>query len=293
MIEVRSLTKQYGTVSAVDDMDLTARPGVVTGFLGPNGAGKSTTMRIVAGLTHATSGAALVDGRRFAEHTEPLHVMGVMLDGRALHPGRSGRDHLRALAATHGIARKRVDDVIDLVGMGAVASHRARTYSTGMSQRIALAAALLGDPQTLMLDEPANGLDPAGIRWMRDLLRSLAAEGRTIFVSSHQMNEVALTADQVVVIRNGRVLADQPVSELTDALVDAVRVRTPAREQLAALLGDDATPDPDDTELLTLRGRSAEDIARAALAHGIPVYELTPVHPTLEDAYLRLTEATP
>ena len=289
MIELRQLTKNYGSTVAVADLTVTIRPGHVTGFLGPNGAGKSTTMRLIAGLDRPTAGAALVDGRPFTDHAAPLRSMGVMLDGRTLHPGRSGRDHLRALAATHGVPHRRVDEVLDQVDLTRVATHRAGTYSTGMTQRLGLAAALLADPSTLMLDEPTNGLDPEGIRWVRTLLRDLAAQGRTVLISSHLMTEMSITADHLLVIRSGRLIADQPTSDLTADRTHALRIRTAHPGALLAALGCDGTTDPQEPDLVTVQGRTAEQVAQAALAAGVAVYELTPVHQTLEDAYLRLT----
>ncbi len=227
MIQLRRLTKRYGRSIAVTDLTVTIQPGVVTGFLGPNGAGKSTTMRLIVGLDRPTAGTALVDDRPYAAHRSPLRVVGSMLDGRAVHPGRSGRNHLLALAATHRIPPSRVDAVLELVDLAQVADHRAGTYSTGMSQRLGVAAALLGDPGTLVLDEPVNGLDRAGIHWMRTFLRSLAAEGRTVFVSSHLMGEMALTADRVVVIGHGRILTDTTIDAFTASLETSTRVVTP------------------------------------------------------------------
>jgi len=215
MITVEHLTKRYGAKTAVDDLTFTVRPGVVTGFVGPNGAGKSTTMRLIAGLDRPTSGRALVDGRPYAEHLAPLRTVGLLLEAGCAHPGRSARDHLRALAATHGITRGRVEEVIALTGLQDVARKRAGKFSLGMGQRLGIAAALLGDPANLVLDEPVNGLDPEGVLWMRGLLRSLAAEGRTVLLSSHLMSEMALTADHVIVIGRGRLLADAPMGELT------------------------------------------------------------------------------
>jgi ABC-2 type transport system ATP-binding protein len=215
MIEIRGLTKTYGATTAVDDLTVTVHPGRVTGFLGPNGAGKSTTMRAIVGLDRPDAGEVLVQGCRYADHRAPLHAVGALLDARAVHPGRSGRAHLRALAATHGIGGRRVEEVLDMVGLHDVAHRRAGGWSLGMGQRLGIAAALLGDPAVVLLDEPVNGLDPDGVRWVRELLRRLAGEGRTVFVSSHLMTEMALTADHLVVLGRGRLLADAPLSELT------------------------------------------------------------------------------
>jgi len=216
MIEVEALTKRYGSTTAVDGLTFTARPGTVTGFLGPNGAGKSTTMRVVVGLERATSGRATVDGRRFADLPAPLHAVGVMLDARSVHPGRTAYAHLLAMAQTHGIGRSRVREVLARTGLEPVARRRAGTFSLGMGQRLGIAGALLGDPATLILDEPVNGLDPDGVLWVRRLVRELAAEGRTVLLSSHLMHELALCADRVVIIGRGRLLADAPVQEIVD-----------------------------------------------------------------------------
>lgn len=216
MIEVEALTKRYGTTTAVDGLTFTARPGTVTGFLGPNGAGKSTTLRMVVGLERPTSGRALVDGRPYADLPAPLHAVGTMLDARSVHPGRTAYRHLLALAQTHGIGRARVREVIAMTGLEPVAGRRAGTFSLGMGQRLGIAGALLGDPATLLLDEPVNGLDPDGVLWVRRLVRDLAAEGRTVLLSSHLMHELALCADRVVVVGRGRLLADAPVQDLVD-----------------------------------------------------------------------------
>ncbi|TRW46562.1 ATP-binding cassette domain-containing protein [Georgenia yuyongxinii] len=316
MIEIRDLTKVYGSTTAVDHLTVTVRPGVVTGFLGPNGAGKSTTMRAVLGLDRPTAGEVLVAGRPFAEHPDPLRTLGALLDAGAVHPARTAHRHLTALARSNGIGPRRVEEVIDLVGLGSVAHRRARTFSLGMSQRLGIAAALLGDPPVIMLDEPVNGLDPDGIRWIRTLLRSLAAEGRTVFVSSHLMSEMALTADHLIVLGRGRLIADVPLADLTSTLT-AVRVRTPDGGRLAAALtrpgvtvtpADDAADDAgaahdagaaltvtaagartDHAGALTVTGADVDEIAAAALADGVLVTELTPLHDSLEDAYLALT----
>lgn len=216
MIEVEALTKRYGSTTAVDGLTFTARPGTVTGFLGPNGAGKSTTMRVVVGLERATSGRATVDGRRFADLPAPLHAVGVMLDARSVHPGRTASAHLLAMAQTHGIGKARVREVLAQTGLESAARRRAGTFSLGMGQRLGIAGALLGDPATLVLDEPVNGLDPDGVLWVRRLVRELAAEGRTVLLSSHLMHELALCADRVVIIGRGRLLADAPVQEIVD-----------------------------------------------------------------------------
>jgi ABC-2 type transport system ATP-binding protein len=292
MIEVEHLRKVYGSTVAVDDLSFTVRPGLVTGFLGPNGAGKSTTMRMMVGLDHPTGGEARIAGRRYAEHRDPLRQVGALLDARAFAPGRSARQSLRALAASNGIPRRRVGEVLDLVGLHDVADRRTRGFSLGMAQRLGLAAALLGDPAVLLLDEPVNGLDPDGIRWIRTVLRSLAAEGRTVLVSSHLMSEMEMTADHLVVIGRGRLLADVSMAELTASAVPVVRVSTPAADALRPLLtGPDVTVASLSTEpdVLVVTGLTPEAIARTALEHHVLVHGLTPEHPSLEDAYLALT----
>ncbi len=289
MIEMHHLSKSYGDKVAVNDLTVTIRPGVVTGFLGPNGAGKSTTMRMILGLDHPSGGEVLVNGRRYAEHDAPLREVGALLDAKAFHPGRSAYAHLLALAATTGIGRRRVAEVLELVGLDAVANKRTRGFSQGMGQRLGLAAALLGDPATVILDEPVNGLDPTGIRWIRQLLRNLAAEGRTVFVSSHLMSEMALTADHLVIIGRGRLLADTSVAEMTSGST-GVRVRTTGARRLRELIeGAEVTVTESEPEVLTVTGRSSTEIAEVALAHGLLLSELTPLHASLEEAYLSMT----
>jgi ABC-2 type transport system ATP-binding protein len=315
MIEASGLTKRYGPTTAVDDVTFTVRPGVVTGFLGPNGAGKSTTMRMVMGLDRPTAGRVTVNGRPYAEHRAPLAEVGALLEAKGVHPGRSARQHLLALAATHGIATRRVDEVIELTGLQSVARKRVGGFSLGMGQRLGIATALLGDPRTLILDEPVNGLDPEGVLWVRNLARYLASEGRTVFLSSHLMSEVALTADHVIVIGRGRILADTPVQALVDgASRRTVRVRTPGATALAAAVrraggtaveptaGDGGAQDggaPADgarrgtgrpvAGVLEVSGLDAAAIGELALTHGLALHELTPVRSTLEDAYMELT----
>ncbi|MFD4640826.1 ABC transporter ATP-binding protein [Lentzea sp. NPDC058436] len=290
MIEVRDLVKNYDTTTAVDGVSFTVRPGVVTGFLGPNGAGKSTTMRMIVGLDRPTSGSAEVNGRPYREHAAPLGEIGVLLEARAVHPGRSPRDHLLALGATHGIGARRVDEVLDLVGLSAVARRRAGGFSLGMGQRLGIGAALLGDPRTVMLDEPVNGLDPDGIRWIRALLRGLAEEGRTVFISSHLMSEMALTADHLVVLGRGRLLADLSVADLVASAARGVLVRTPMAGELVLLLeGQGAVVTRQEDGGLLVAGAGAEEIAMRALSAGIPLFELTPQRASLEEAYLELT----
>ena len=288
MIEIRDLTKIYGDKTAVDHLTVTVRPGVVTGFLGPNGAGKSTTMRTVVGLDRPTGGEVLVNGRRYADHPAPLREVGALLEARAFHPGRSAYQHLLALAATGGFGKRRVHEVLDMVGLDQVAGKRTRGFSMGMGQRLGIAAALLGDPAVVLLDEPINGLDPDGIRWVRGLLRHLAGEGRTVFVSSHLMSEMALTADHLIILGRGRLLADVSMADMTAAST-AVRVRTPQPDRLSGVLTGSGAAVTAQGETLTVTGRATEDIATMALANQILVYELTPIHPSLEDAYLALT----
>ncbi|MFP3714984.1 ABC transporter ATP-binding protein [Puerhibacterium sp. TATVAM-FAB25] len=304
MIEASGLTKRFGPTTAVDQVTFTVRPGIVTGFLGPNGAGKSTTMRMVMGLDRPTAGSVTVNGRPYAEHRTPLAEVGALLEAKAMHPGRSARQHLLALAATHGIPARRVDEVIELTGLQPVARKRVGGFSLGMGQRLGIATALLGDPRTLILDEPVNGLDPEGVLWVRNLARHLASEGRTVFLSSHLMSEVALTADHVIVIGKGRILADTPVRDLVDgASRRTVRVRTPGAAALAAAVrraGGTAVEQPAQADgpaearraeagLLEVSGLDAAVVGELALTHGLALHELTPVRSTLEDAYMELT----
>jgi len=290
MIEARGLTKKYGETTAVDDLTFTVEAGSVTGFLGPNGAGKSTTMRMILGLDTPTSGSVTVNGKPYAAHRRPLHEVGALLEARAVHTGRSARNHLLAMAATTGIGRVRVDEVIDLVGLDGVAGRRAGAFSLGMGQRLGIAAALLADPQTLILDEPVNGLDPDGVRWIRHLLTGLAAEGRTVFLSSHLMSEMAQTADHVIVVGGGRLLRDQPMSEfIADAAADVVRVRSPQAGELAGLLQRTAVVRPV-AGGLEIEGLSSDEIGIAAAGAGITLLELSTQGASLEEAYMALTE---
>lgn len=291
MIEASGLTKRYGRTTALDHVSFTVRPGLVTGFLGPNGAGKSTTMRLVVGLDRPTAGNVTVNGRHYAEHGAPLHEVGTLLDAKAVHRGRSARAHLRALAATHGIGRRRVEEVIDITGLAGVADKRVGGFSLGMGQRLGVAAALLGDPQTLILDEPVNGLDPEGVLWIRTLVRHLAGEGRTIFLSSHLMSEMAQTADQIIVLGRGRVIADAPVAEiLARASGGVVRVRTPDAGALAAAVRGRAVEVVSvESGLLEISGTDAATIGETAARAGVVLHELTPVQTSLEDAYMQLT----
>jgi ABC-2 type transport system ATP-binding protein len=294
MIEARGLTKRYDEKLAVDDLSFVIRPGVVSGFLGPNGAGKSTTMRMMVGLDRPTSGSVLVNGKPYADHAAPLNEVGALLEARAIHPGRSARNHLRALALTSGISRERVDQVLDMVGLTDVAGQRVGSFSLGMGQRLGVAAALLGDPRTLILDEPVNGLDLDGIRWIRALLTRLAEQGRTVFLSSHLMSEMAVTADHVIVIGQGRLLRDQPMADfIRDAAADVVRVVSPEGPRLAEQLrrsGATVADAPDGADgALIVQGATAREIGTLAAGSGITLWELAPQAGSLEDAYLALT----
>ena len=293
VIEAANLTKRYGNKTAVHDVSFTVKPGIVTGFLGPNGAGKSTTMRLIVGLDRPTSGTVTVNGSNYANLHAPLREVGVLLDAKAVHTGRSARGHLLAIAATHGIPRSRVDEVISLSGLDAVAGKRVGGFSLGMGQRLGIAAALLGDPATLILDEPVNGLDPEGVIWVRNLARHLAGEGRTVFLSSHLMSEMAQTADHIIVLGRGRVIADAPVGEIL-ALANgtAVRVRTPETERFAALLtaSGEARVSNSEPGLLEVTGLTAPRIGELAAAEHVVLHELSPIVGSLEDAYLALTQ---
>lgn len=291
MIEAHGLTKRYGVKTAVDNVSFTVEPGRVTGFLGPNGAGKSTTMRMAVGLDHPTSGHITVNGKPFSQHKAPLREVGALLEAKAVHTGRNATNHLRSLAATHGIGRKRVNEVIEMTGLGAVAGKRVGGFSLGMGQRLGIAAAMLGDPRTLILDEPVNGLDPEGVKWVRTLVRYLADEGRTVFLSSHLMSEMAITADSLIVIGRGKIIAQGPVQEIIDASSTAsVRVRSPQAGDLATRLqGDGVTVTSVEGSLLDVSGLTAEQVGEAAAASGIVLHELTPQRASLEDAFMSLT----
>ena len=291
MIEIEGLSKRYGGKLAVDDLSFTVRPGVVTGFLGPNGAGKSTTMRLILGLDRPTSGTARVNGRKYAEHAAPLAEVGALLEARAVHTSRSAYNHLRALAATHNIPNWRVNEVIDLVGLRDVAKKRAGGFSLGMGQRLGIASALLADPEVLMLDEPVNGLDPEGVRWVRELLRSLAAEGRTVFLSSHLMSEMELTADHLIVVGRGRLIADISMDQLTDASKSIrVRVRTPDSGRLRSVLAADGiTITSEQPDVLEVIGLTSEDIGRRAAVAEIVLFELVPHQISLEETFMEMT----
>ncbi len=293
MIELAGLTKVFGRTRAVDDLTCSIEPGMVTGFLGPNGAGKTTTMRLILGLDHPTSGTATIDGHTYRQLTDPLHTVGALLDARQAHPNRSARNHLRWIAATNRISTKRVDEVLELVGLATVAGKKAGTLSLGMSQRLGIAGALLGDPPVLLFDEPVNGLDPEGIRWVRTLMRALAAEGRTVFVSSHLLAEMANTADRLVVIGRGRLIASTTVSEFVSRSgVTTVRVRSPQAEQLRRVLTDaELTVDTvtGDSTLL-VRGAAMDVVGDLAARNGITLHELSAQQASLEEAYMRLTD---
>ncbi|GAA0212155.1 ABC transporter ATP-binding protein [Saccharothrix mutabilis subsp. mutabilis] len=290
MIEVRELTKRYGAHRAVDGLSFQVEPGYVAGFLGPNGAGKSTTMRTILGLDRPTSGEALVDGKRYADIPRPLHHVGALLDASAVHGGRSVYNHLRVLARSNGIGVARVVATLERVGLAGVAGRRVGTLSLGMKQRLGVAAALLGDPAVLLFDEPVNGLDPEGIRWIRHLMRGLAAEGRTVLVSSHLMSEMALTADRVVVIGRGRLILEASMRELTERFQRDVLVRTGAPGELGAVVERLGGTVRQEDGALLVHGMSAYDIGEAAAHRRIAVHELTPRSASLEDAYLELTD---
>jgi ABC-2 type transport system ATP-binding protein len=291
MIEAVGLTKRYGDTLAVDDLTFTVPAGQVTGFLGPNGAGKSTTMRMVLGLDAPTSGSVTVNGRSYAEYRRPLFQVGALLEAKAIHPGRSAYNHLLCLAQSNGIPRTRVDAVLEAVGLREVARKRSGGFSLGMGQRLGIAAALLGDPKVLMFDEPVNGLDPEGVLWIRNLLKSLAADGRTVFVSSHLMSEMAITADRLVIIGRGRLIAETTVDEfLKGGTGNFVRVRSPQADQLARLLkaqGIAAVRDPDGA--LNVSGASLEAIGDLAGANALTLHELSAHKASLEDTFMELT----
>ena len=291
MIEARNLTKDYGHKRAVDDLTFSVEPGIVTGFLGPNGSGKSTTMRLILGLDGPTAGDVTVNGKHYRDHAAPLHEVGALLEARSVHTGRSAYHHLLALAQTHGIPKRRVHELIDLVGLHEVASKRAGQFSLGMGQRLGIATALLGDPSTLLLDEPVNGLDPEGIHWIRNLLKKLAAEGRTVFVSSHLMSEMALTAEHLIVIGRGELIADMGVEELVRGASNrSVRVRSPQAARLAELVGAAGVSVRSvEPSVIEIGGLDAEQIGLTAAANQIVLFELTPREASLEEAFMELT----
>ena len=291
MIEAKNLSKRYGSTVAVNDLSFTVKPGIVTGFLGPNGSGKSTTMRMIIGLDHPNGGSASINGKPYASLKWPLREVGALLEAKALHPGRTARNHLRALAASNRIPRSRVDEVLELVGLAGVASKRAGGFSLGMGQRLGIAAAILGDPGILLFDEPVNGLDPEGIQWVREFLRSLAKQGRTVFVSSHLMSEMSQTADHVIVIGRGKLLVDSSMDEMVSKAGSSVLVRSPDADRLAAAirdsggiviqLGDGG---------LSVAGIEAAQVGELAAREGVVLHELSPQQASLEEAFMALTK---
>ena len=293
-VAAEGLTKRFGKVTAVDGLSFSLGPGTVTGFLGPNGAGKTTTLRMLLGLAAPSSGRALVFGRPYAELEQPVRRVGAVLEATDFHPGRTGLDHLRVLTAAAGLPQARVDEVLSLVELGAVARRRVKTYSLGMRQRLGLAVALLGDPELLILDEPANGLDPEGIRWLRDFLRAFAGAGKTAFVSSHVLAEVAQTIDRVVIINRGRLVVESPLAELTARVAGSVRVRSPNAGTLRErLIAAGATVSPVEDGVLHVHGTSTHVVGELAAAAGLVLHELTPQASTLEDVFLELTSEEP
>ena len=289
MIDVRGLSKRYGNVLAVDDLSFRAEPGTITGFLGPNGAGKSTTLRSALGLVHPDAGGVTVLGVPYQRLDKPLHRVGAVLEASEVHPGRSGRNHLRILATAAGIPRSRVDEVLGLVELSAAAKRRVKGYSLGMRQRLGLASALLGDPEVLVLDEPANGLDPAGIRWLRDLLRSLAAEGRTVLLSSHVLAEVSQTVDRVVIIHRGKLVRQGSIAEVLAGAEGATRVRSPDAQRLAALLAARGSTVTDLGDGVLAVDAPPEQVGELAAANAVVLHELTVEQATLEEVFFELT----
>jgi ABC-2 type transport system ATP-binding protein len=291
VIELTEVSKSYGSTVAVRDLTFTVRPGIVTGFLGPNGAGKSTTMRLILGLDAPDSGQALINGKLYRDHAAPLAEVGALLEARSLHPGRSAYNHLLALGQTHGVGRERVRELIEMVGLGGVARKRAGTFSLGMGQRLGIASALLCDPRVVMFDEPVNGLDVEGIQWVRNLLKQLAAEGRTVFVSSHLMSEMAQTAEHLIVIGRGQLLADMSVDEFVRrSSKQSVRVRTPQASELAELIaGPDVSIERREPDLLEISGIDSRAVGEAAAAHQIVLHELAPQQASLEEAFIEMT----
>jgi ABC-2 type transport system ATP-binding protein len=290
MIKIEHLTKKYQDTLAVDDLDFEVHPGVVTGFLGPNGSGKSTTMRIILGLDHPSKGRATVKGKRYAELRDPLHEVGALLDAKAIHPGRSARNHLRALAASNHIPFSRVNEVLEFAGIASVAHKKVGNFSLGMSQRLGIAGALLGDPEVLLFDEPVNGLDPEGIRWIRDFFRSLANEGRTVFVSSHLMSEMAVSADQIIVIGRGKFITQGSIDSLTATAKGNVLVRSSDHQKLAAVLrAQNGEVSELNDEALSVTELTSEQVGRIAFDAGIAVFELTPQRASLEEVFMDLT----
>ncbi|HEY5104596.1 MAG TPA: ATP-binding cassette domain-containing protein [Acidimicrobiales bacterium] len=290
MIKLEHLSKRYKDTLAIDDLDFEVRPGVITGFLGPNGSGKSTTMRIILGLDHPTKGRATVKGKRYGDLRSPLREVGALLDAKALHPGRSARNHLRALAASNQIPFSRVDEVLEFAGISSVANKKVGNFSLGMSQRLGIAGALLGDPEVLLFDEPVNGLDPEGIRWIRDLFRSLANEGRTVFVSSHLMSEMAVTADQIIVIGRGKFITQGSIDSLTATAKGTVFLRASNHQQLITVLASrGGVVSEVNDEGLSVSELTSDEIGQLAFDAGIAIYELTPQRASLEDVFMELT----
>ena len=290
MLKIDHLTKRYGETLAVNDLDFEVKPGVVTGFLGPNGSGKSTTMRVIIGLDRPTSGRATINGKTYDHFKAPLREVGALLDAKALDPSRSARSHLRALALANRIPMKRVDEVLEFVGVASVANKKVGGFSLGMSQRLGIAGALLGDPGILLFDEPVNGLDPEGIRWIRDFFRSLAKEGRTVFVSSHLMSEMAVSADQIIVIGRGKFITSGTVDDLTANATGTLFVRSADAPRLAQVLSDaHGVIEPVNDNGLSVSGLTSDQVGDAAFAAGIPVHELTPQRASLEDVFMSLT----
>jgi ABC-2 type transport system ATP-binding protein len=294
MLEVRGLTKRYGDKIAVDNLTFGIEPGKVTGFLGPNGAGKTTTMRCILGLDYPNEGTVIVDGKPYHDLAYPMREVGALLEAKAVHGGRSAYNHLLCLAQTNSLPRRRVGDVLELVGLTEVAKKRSKGFSLGMSQRLGIAATLLGDPKVLMFDEPVNGLDPEGILWIRNLMKALAAEGRTVFVSSHLMTEMEHTADHLIVIGRGKLIADCTMKEFVARASGAsVRVRTPSTDELVqAVSAKGATAGVDDDGSIEVRGMTTEQIGDLAFSEGIPLHELTTVRASLEEAFMELTASS-
>jgi ABC-2 type transport system ATP-binding protein len=290
MLQIDHLTKRYSSTLAIDDLSFDVKPGVVTGFLGPNGSGKSTTMRIILGLDHPTKGRAIVNGKSYGELKDPLREVGALLDAKSVHPGRTARNHLRALAASNKIKKSRVDEVLEFVGITSVANKKVGDYSLGMSQRLGIAAALLGDPGILLFDEPVNGLDPEGIRWIRDFFRSLANEGRTVFVSSHLMSEMAVSADQIIVIGRGRFITQGSIDDLTATANGTVFVRASDIKRLgAAITAKNGTIHEENEQGLTVGALTSDEVGQIAFDSGVTVFELTPQRASLEDVFMGLT----
>src|SRR5664280_144402 len=290
MIKIDHLTKRYSGTLAVNDLDFEVKPGVVTGFLGPNGSGKSTTMRIILGLDNPTSGQATINGQRYVDLKEPMREVGALLDAKAVHPGRTARNHLRALAASNRIKRSRVDEVLDFVGISSVADKKVGNYSLGMSQRLGIAGALLGDPGILLFDEPVNGLDPEGIKWIREFFRTLANQGRTVFVSSHLMSEMAVSADEIIVIGRGKFITSGSIDDLTATATGSVLVRSTDPQKLTtALEGLRGVVEGVNDHAMNVGGLTSDQIGHAAFDAGVTILELTPQRASLEEVFMDLT----